>query len=144
MKTSKNTLKVIGASLIVILLFSLNSCATKAVFLNSAVVPAAQGSVKFKKDKNENYVIKIKISNLAESNRLQPPKNTYIVWMETGDDVVKNIGQIMSSKAFMSKKLKASFETVSSFKPKKIFITAEDDANIQYPFSGTVLTTVNF
>ncbi len=44
----------------------------------------------------------------------------------------------------MSNQLKASFETVSSFRPVKIFITAEDDANIQYPGNQMVLETDKF
>jgi hypothetical protein len=127
------------------MIFSLNSCATKATFLNSAVVPAAQGTVKVKKDGNKNYVIKIQLRNLAEAKRLTPSKNTYVVWMETDDNTIKNIGQVKSSTYLLSKKLKGSFETVSSFKPSKIFLTAEDDANIQYPsYSDVILTTNNF
>ncbi len=54
------------------------------------------------------------------------------------------MGQINSSTGFLSSKLKASFETVSSFKPTRVFITAEDDGNIQIPGMYVVLTTNNF
>jgi hypothetical protein len=64
--------------------------------------------------------------------------------METDQNMTKNIGQINSSKNFMSNKLKASFETVSSFKPVKIFITAEDEASISSPGNTIVMTTLNF
>src|SRR5664280_2156928 len=127
-----------------ILIFSLFSCATSVRFLNSAVVPAARGSVKIKTDNNKNYTIQITLSDLAEASRLQPPKLTYIVWMITDRDLTKNIGQLNSSKGFMSKQLKGSFKTVSSDKPVKIFITAEDDAAIQYPGSQVVLSTDKF
>jgi hypothetical protein len=138
----KSTFLTFAAAIVI---FSFSSCATKATFLNSSLVPAAQGNVKVKKDGNNNYVIKIQLFNLAESNRLQPPKNTYVVWMETDDNITKNIGQVKSSTFLLSKKLKGSFETVSSFKPKKIFITGENDANIQYPSNtDIVLTTDNF
>jgi hypothetical protein len=50
--------------------------------------------------------------------------------METVDDRIKNIGQIISDSKFMTQKLKASFETVSAFKPRKIFISAEDEATV--------------
>jgi hypothetical protein len=127
-----------------ILIFSLFSCATSVNFLNSAVVPAARGSVKIKTDNNKNYVIQITLSDLAEASRLQPPKLTYIVWMITDRDLTKNIGQLNSSKGFMSKQLKGSFKTVSSDKPVKIFITAEDDAAVQYPGTQVVLSTDKF
>lgn len=78
------------------MIFAFSSCATKAIFLNSAVVPAARGSVKVKMDRNKNYVIKIQLTNLAEPNRLTPPKNTYVVWMVNNNGITNNIGQIKS------------------------------------------------
>jgi hypothetical protein len=124
--------------------FLSNSCATNVIFLNSAVVPAAKGSVKVKTDRNKNYAIEISLTDLAEASRLQPSKLTYIVWMVTDRDLTKNIGQLNSSKGFMSKQLKGSFKTVSSDKPVKIFITAEDDAAVQYPGMQVVLSTDKF
>ncbi|WP_435353120.1 hypothetical protein [Emticicia sp. SJ17W-69] len=130
--------------LTIITLFSLISCSKKINFLNSSVVPAARGYVEVKNDKNKNYVIQIHLINLAEVQRLQPSRQTYIVWMATESDGTKNVGQIKSATSMMSKQLKASFETVSAFKPTKIFITAEDDANIQYPGTQVVLSTDSF
>lgn len=126
------------------MIFLFTSCARKMTFSISPVEPAAQGYVKLKKDKNNNYIVKINIKNLAEVNRLQPSKNTYVIWMVTNEGITKNIGQLKSSKSFLSKKLTASFETVSSFNPAKIFITAEYEANIQYPGNQVVLSTDKF
>jgi hypothetical protein len=126
------------------LILSFYSCATKAKFETSSVVPAARGAVKVKKDNNNNYSIKIDLYNLAEPNRLTPPKKAYVVWMNTNENVTKNIGRINTSSSLLSKTLKASFETVSSSKPTKIFITAEDEANIQYPGTLVVLSANNF
>jgi hypothetical protein len=126
------------------IIFIFISCATSVGFLNSSVVPAARGSVKVKTDNNKNYVIQISITDMAESSRLQPSKLTYIVWMVTDRDLTKNIGQLNSSKSFMSKQLKGSFKTVSSDKPIKIFITAEDDASVQNPGEVIVLSTNKF
>ena len=135
MKTGilKLTFFAIFASVIV----SFSSCSTKAPFLSSAVVPAARGTVEIKKDFNKNFIIKIQMADLAGSERLTPPKNTYVVWLITADNMAKNIGQINTSNS-----LKANFETVSAFKPSKIMITAEDEANVLYPsYSVIVLTT---
>jgi hypothetical protein len=137
----KNILLGIFAIMIV---FSLNSCATSVSFLNSSVVPAAHGTVKVKRDNNKNYVIQISLTDLAEATRLQPSKLTYIVWMITDRQLTKNIGQLNSSKGFMSKQLKGSFKTVSSDKPVQIFITAEDDAGVQYPGTQVILSTEKF
>jgi hypothetical protein len=137
----KNILLGIFAIMIV---FSLSSCATSVSFLTSSVVPAARGTVKVKRDNNKNYVIQISLTDLAEATRLQPSKLTYIVWMITDRQLTKNIGQLNSSKGFMSKQLKGSFKTVSSDKPVQIFITAEDDAGIQYPGTEVILSTEKF
>jgi len=128
---------IFGISLVMIIAL-FGSCSKKIVFLPSNVVPAAEGYVKVKKDGNENYGIALKVSNLAEVDKMQPPKKTYVVWLETDRGVTRNIGQIVSSR-----NLNANFETVSSFKPVKIFLTAEDNENTQYP-GNVVLTTDKF
>jgi len=134
---------MITASLVIIFLMS--SCATrKATFLSSVMVPAAEGTVKVKKDNNNNNAIKIEVTNLAEPDKLQPAMNVYVVWIETAANEIKNIGQIKTGSNFLSSKLKASFETVSSFTPVKVFITAENDPSIVYPQGQTILSTNNF
>ncbi|MFO7868733.1 MAG: hypothetical protein R6U95_05490 [Bacteroidales bacterium] len=118
-----------------------SSCATKADFLSSSVVPAAKGTVIVKEDDNKNYQIKVDVTNLANSKDLSPPRNVYVLWMRTNKDEIKNLGQIVSSTSSISNKLKASFETVSFDKPIKIFITAENEADVQFPDSEMVLFT---
>jgi hypothetical protein len=130
------------ASAIVILTFG--SCVTTTHFATSAITPAAEGTVKIKKDANKNYVIKIQITNLAESSKLTPPMNAYVVWLVTDDNMTKNAGQIKSSSAFLSKSLNATFETVSPLKPIKVFITAENDASIQYPLASDFILTTDY
>lgn len=147
MKFSKlNSLKknILLSIFTILIVFLINSCATSVSFLNSPVVPAARGTVKIKQDKNKNYTIQISLTDLAEVTRLQPPKLTYIVWMVTDRELTKNIGQLKSSRGIMSKQLKGSFKTVSSDKPVKLFITAEDDASVQYPADQVVLSTDRF
>jgi hypothetical protein len=138
---SRNLL--LGAS-VVLLLLSLSSCAKKITFQTSSVVPAARGKVTVDKDNNKNYVVKIKINDLAEVDRLEPSRKVYVVWMETDESQIKNIGQIKSDTKFISSKLKATFETVTAFKPTKIFITAEENADTQYPGSQLILETNKF
>ena len=142
MKTSKSNARTkkifIGFLAVLIMLpFSLN--AKKIPFLQSSHAPAAEGFVKVRNDNNNNYVIKIKIKHLAEIESLEPAQQTYVVWMVIDGDVTKNIGRINSTN-----NLKVSFETVSSFQPKKIFITTEENENAQVPNWKIVLTTDNF
>jgi hypothetical protein len=121
---------------VLLLLFNLSSCAKKTVFNTSSVTPAARGNVKIKKDKNDNYNIELQISYLAEPERLDPPKKYYVVWMTSDDTSAINLGQIVGTS-----KLKVKFETVSALKPKKIFVTAENDSSTQYPSYTMVLET---
>lgn len=127
-----------------LMMLILDSCATRTKFLNSSIVPGAEGVVSVKQDNNENYHIKISIANLAEATRLQSPKNTYVVWMEGEDNETKNIGQIKSTKSLLSKSLRGSFETVSSIKPKKVFLTAENDPSAQYPDNTDIILTTGY
>lgn len=131
-------------ALLAFVTFAFASCAKKIVFSASPIVPAAQGKVKMKQDKNNNYALDIKVTNLAEPERLEPARKYYVVWIETESNGTKNIGQLVSSTGFLSKKLKASLEAVTSFKPTRVFITAEDDASIQYPGMQVVLRTDRF
>jgi hypothetical protein len=143
-KLNTLTNKIFLGVFILSILSSFDASAKKVKFLNSSVVPAARGYVKINRDKNLNYVIGINISNLAEVYRLEPSKLTYIVWLVTEDAIIMNMGKINSTIGFLSKKLKATFETVTSLKPVKIFITAEDDPSRQYPGDQVVLSTSKF
>ena len=58
--------------------------------------------------------------------------------------MAKNVGLIDSGTKLFSKKLKASFQTVSPTKPSKVFITAEDDITTQVPNYVTILETNTF
>jgi hypothetical protein len=130
--------------IILVLILGLSACTSKYAFQTSPTVPAARGNVKVKQDGNKNYLIKVDISNLAEVKRLEPSREAYVVWMVGADDVTKNMGQIKSSSAMLSPKLKATFQTVSPNKPHRIFITAENDATTTSPGSMIILSTENF
>ncbi len=125
-------------------LVALGACSKKATFLNSSVVPGAKGAASVSKDRNKNYVIKVDLTDLADPSRLQPSREMYIVWMETDNNLTRNIGQIKTSSSMFSKRMKSTFQTISSFKPTRIFITAEDDSDVQYPRNEVVMTTSNF
>lgn len=135
---------IIFYSITLLIITALSSCATKTRFITSSIAPAAEGVVKVKKDNNQNYSINISIANLARPTDLQPPKQTYVVWMEGNLNDLRNIGQIKSTSSLMSKSLRGSFEAVSSVKPKKIFITAENDPSVQYPDNDNIVLTTNY
>jgi hypothetical protein len=147
MKTQKtnNLVKDIFLGIFAIMMiFPSAACAKRIPFLNSSVVPAANGFAVVKKDNNKNYTIKIQVSDLAEVERLQSSKLTYVVWMQTDHGNMENLGQLKSSTSLFSKQHKASLKTVSSFKPSKIFITSEFEKNVRYPGMEVALTTDPF
>jgi hypothetical protein len=142
MNTTRKSILLAVFAVMMTIIFT--SCEQKITFLNSTVVPGADGYVKVKKDNNQNYIIKIEVSDLAEVERVQASKTSYVVWMETDEGNAENLGQLKTSTGFLSKRHKGSMETVSSYKPVRIFITTEEGLNVQYPGRQVVLTTENF
>jgi len=142
-KSKRISTSLSAAFTLLFILGMLQSCATatKYNFSTSPVVPAAEGSVQVKKDKNNNYNIDLNVMRLADPKRLSPSGDLYIVWMETEQSGKINIGQLKTSSSLLSKNLTSSLKTVSTFKPTGFFITAEGEANIQYPVGQTVLST---
>ena len=63
-----------SACILLLIAFMLPSCARKMSFQTSTVVPAAEGSVKVKKNRNKNYDINLSLIRLAAPSRLDPPK----------------------------------------------------------------------
>ena len=76
-------LKLCLLSLVTIIYFGSCSSTKKVSFNTSTVEPAAEGTVKVKKDNNSNYHINVDVANLAGSKKLTPSKNAYVVWIET-------------------------------------------------------------
>ena len=60
---------------LMMMLFLVTSCATKAKFPISSVVPAADISAKKKTDSNNNITLEITSRNLASPDRLNPSGN---------------------------------------------------------------------
>ena len=106
----------------------LSSCATTYRFPISSIAPAADGTAKFTKDKNKNYIIDVKVKYLSNADRLIPAKRLYVVWIKTDTGDIKNIGQLMSDN-----KNNASLSGTTSSRPVQIFVTAEDAGNSNWP-----------
>lgn len=111
-----------------VLVFMLGACSSVSKFPVSNVTPAAEITAKIKKDNNNNYLISIVAINLASVERLAPPMKTYVVWLQTNNNGLKNVGQLNNKNA-----KKATLETLSPFEPEEIFITAENAGDLSYP-----------
>lgn len=131
MKTISTTTLLLG------LLAVLSACTPKMTFVTSSTVPSASGTVNVKKDKNSNYILKVYVRNLAEPKNLSPSKNTYLVWVEGATNSVTKLGQLTPS----GKALEGSLSGTSVEKPDDVFITAEDNTDIQNPEGQIILTT---
>jgi len=131
-------MKPIKSVLIVVVVALLTSCASTAKFPVSSTVPAADITVSKKQDKNKNNVIELTATNLAEANRLNPPKNNYSVWIVLENGQTRNVGQLTNKNA-----KKAVLKTVTPFNVKEIFITAEDQGDLTFP-SGTEISRTTF
>ena len=103
-------------------------CVTTAKFPISTVAPAAVITAKKTIDKDKNYVIELIALNLTSTDRLNPPKNHYNVWIVTEQNDYKNLGQVMNANA-----KKVVFKTLTPFNPKEIILTAEDEGNRLMP-----------
>lgn len=128
-------------ALSVTMLLLLESCSPKLTFTSSSVVPAATGQVKVKRDKNNNYLVNVEVMNLAPADRLTPPQQAYIVWMDSDQNSVKKLGLLSPSSNLLSKALKADLSATAVAKPTRVFVTAERTPDIQYPAGIEVLTT---
>jgi hypothetical protein len=120
------------------------SCARKAMFTKSVVVPSASGQVKVKKDNNSNYSIRVSVRDLTVPENLVPPRNTYVVWSQTKKGKLINLGKINTSRSMLARGYKASLSAVSPARPQRIFITAEDRATVESPGTSVILTTEDF
>ncbi len=121
---------------LLVFLFLLASCATNSKFPVSSVVPAANITAKKGLDKQKNYTLEITTNNLESADRMDPPGNNYSIWITTRENGVKNIGQLTVKNAE-----KNIFKTVTPFDFDEIFITVEDQGNLQYPHGIEIART---
>ncbi len=110
--------------------------AKKYKFPISTVIPATVSTLDTSKDKNGNQSIVFKAKNLAAPDRLQPARNIYVLWAETSEAGVINLGAVK-----VANSLKASLSTVTPFTPVRIFLTAEDSQKPMVPNGQVVLNT---
>jgi hypothetical protein len=104
-----------------------SSCATRT-FPVSEIAPAANITVKSKKDKFGNHSIELSIKHLTNPRRIDPSKKVYVVWSKTDRNAIRNLGKIR-----IEASEKAVLKTLTPFEPDEIFITAESKGDITEP-----------
>jgi len=133
----------ISLTLSIFALILITSCGTKVNYPVSQIVPGADISAKVKQDGNDNYKIDLKAENLTDPERLNPPKEMYVVWIETAKGT-KNLGKLNMSSGMFSSTRKGSLNTTTAFKPSRIIITAENISTNNEPSSFVVISSDNF
>lgn len=138
------TKKILFGFAVIAITTAFSSCGSaKHGFGVSSVEPAARGDVKVSRDDNKNYVVNVDVMHLAGPERLPSPKKAYVVWLET-DNGTQNAGQLRPDAGLFSKTIKANLKTTTPYQPRRVFITAEDEATVMTPGTYVVLNTTNF
>lgn len=138
----KKTLPIKDAFKVLSYIFTavlISACSSNIVFPTSEVVPAAEAVLKVNENKSNNYELQLKVENLAEPDRLTPSRRNYVVWMVTKKHGTINIGNLK-----VDRKNKAKLETVTPYKPIRVFITAEDGDKVVLPSTQVVLDSGEF
>ncbi|GFO70223.1 hypothetical protein GMLC_38020 [Geomonas limicola] len=116
---------------------ALAGCATKTITLPpSQEMPAAEGEAKLTRDANGNNVVQLKVKHFAPPQRLTPPKSVYVVWLETPNHDLYNLGQLK-----VNKDLEGTLMAVTPYEVFQLVISAEDSPNVSEPGDQVVLRT---
>ena len=129
--------------LFALLVLFTTSCATKVNFPVSNIAPGADITAKVRQNSNDNYAIDLKAENLTSPDRLDPPKEMYVVWIETARGT-KNLGKLNMSSGMFSSTQKGSLSTTTAFEPRRIIITAENTSTNNEPSTFVVVSSENF
>lgn len=138
------TKNILLGVLATIMIYSFTSSVTKVSFATTSVSPKARGYVKVTKEGSNEYAVSIHISDLTPVSGLQPFKKVYIVWMISDQYITKNLGQLNNISSTSLSVKKTLFQSVTSLKPSKIFITAENDIAIERPGVQVIMATYQF
>jgi len=134
----KNNMKNLKTVTYMALILLISSCANMAKFPVSRVTLAADIVAYKKHDKNGNCMLSITAKNLAAVDRIKPSKSTYVVWIVTEKDGVRNIGKLSNRNA-----KRTGLETLTPYNFTEVFITAEDQADVTYP-TGIEISRAKF
>jgi hypothetical protein len=103
----------------------------------STLQPAAAAELKDEKDDNGNIKLNIHIHHLAKPDSLTPPRDAYVVWIESSGQPPQNMGEIK-----VNDKLESEFSTRTPFKKFRVYITAEDGPKMTTPSGDRILQAI--
>jgi hypothetical protein len=116
-----------------------SGCATgeERSFSTSPAIPAAEGSVRFSKTKNDNVAINLTVKHLANPEKLTPPAANYVVWIRANRTAApQSIGALK-----VDKDRSGVLDTETPMHSFEIFITAEGSGQVMSPSGQPLLWT---
>ncbi len=122
--------------LVVIAVILIAACSNTAKFPVSQVAPGAEIKAKTRVDQDNNKVLTINAKNLESPANVDPGSTEYVVWIETDDKGLRNIGRLESKDDNT-----AVFKAETPYEYSEIIITAESRANVSQP-SGPEIARV--
>lgn len=126
---------VVPAVLGLMLLWPFGDSAKKVSMTPGTKDPAAHGTVAVKTTKNGNTSVDITTKALAQPSALTPQENTYVVWFQPPGKSPTDVGSLK-----VDNHLKGSLTTTVPYRRFKVFITAEQQRNIDSPHGPRMLT----
>lgn len=100
----------------------------------SDLVPSATGKVNVKEDDNGNRRVKVNVYHLVDPERLNPPRNGYIVWIQSKDKDPEALGMLKVDKDW-----KGELEGTTPYKNFTVFVTAEENPKAERPEGTEIL-----
>jgi hypothetical protein len=108
---------------------------SKVQMMAGSATPGARGMVRYKTESNGNTDLNIKVSSLARPSSLTPPKNDYVVWIQSPGQPPLNSGELR-----VNGKEEAELNTETPYKQFTLFITAEESPQPHAPAGPKVLS----
>jgi hypothetical protein len=123
-----------GWILLLALVFALTAWAREDRLVSTGIAPAAEGKVITGTDRNGNTDIEVQVKHLAAADKLTPPKQMYLVWIQARGKDPELLGVLR-----VNENLEGSLKAATPYKTFDILLTAEDTAQPQLPSETVVL-----
>jgi len=136
----KNDMRRAGyGALLALLLTGVMVTASAALTLqlgSSSEIPAAEGKVKLKKNRNGNVEIKLEVKHLAPSGRIVPGASVFVVWARglAPEAAAQNLGALK-----VDKNLKGKLTADTAMSSFDLFITCEQSQTVTVPTAPELL-----
>jgi hypothetical protein len=101
---------------------------------NTGATPAAEGKVITSADRNGNTQVEVQVKHLATPQKLTPPRQAYLVWVQPRGKPPELLGVLR-----VNDKLEGSLTGTTPYKVFDISLTAEDTPHLERPSNTMVL-----